>query len=305
MELKRIHRGIRFHTEPWMKSYIEKNTSLRMKAKNAFEKDFFKLMNNSVFGKTLENIRKRSNIRLLNSEEKARKMVCRPNFRHLNIFSENLAAVHLQKTKLVFDKPVYVGASILDLSKTLMYKFHYLYAKEKWKDLKLTQIIFSIKSEQKTFSRISQKMWKQRITEAIIRQIILLGITMYNRSNVITMYNRSDYPNIVKFAGLRPKLYSLKMEGKDLKKWKGVTKSVVKKELMHEDYENCLFSREEVLKKMNVIRSREHEVFSETVEKVALSAEDDKRWILEDGISTLALGHWRIPSLRFPLKIQQ
>ena len=98
LKLKKVHRGIRFRAEPWMKSYIEKNTALRMKAKNSFEKVFFKLLNYSVFGKTMENIRKRVDIRLLNDEKQARKMACRPNFKHLTIFDENLAVVHLQRT---------------------------------------------------------------------------------------------------------------------------------------------------------------------------------------------------------------
>ena len=111
------------------------------------------------------------------------------------------------------------------------------------------------------------------------------------------MKNEAAGKNIVEFVGLRPKLYSLKMKGgKESKRCKGVTKSVVKKEITHEDYRNCFFSGKEVLKKMNVIRSREHEIFSETVEKVALSSslKMTRYLILEDEMETLAWGHWRI-----------
>ena len=137
MRLLRVHRGIRFKEEAWMKSYIEKNTALRIKAKNSFDKDFFKLMNNSVFGKTMKNIRKRVDVKLVNSRGKARKFASLPNYKHCTIFDENLAAIHLQRTNLLFDKPFYVEMCILDSSKTLMYGFHYNYAKKKWKDLKL------------------------------------------------------------------------------------------------------------------------------------------------------------------------
>ena len=115
MRLLRVRRGIRFKEKAWMKSYVEKNTALRMKVKNSFEKDFFKLMNNSVYGKTLECIRERVDVRLLNSREKAVKFVSLPNYKHCTIVDENLAAVHLQRTELTFDKPVYVGMCILDL----------------------------------------------------------------------------------------------------------------------------------------------------------------------------------------------
>ena len=120
LKLTKIHRGIKFEESAWLKPYIDLNTNLRAKATNDFDKDFFKLMNNSVFGKTMENIRNRVDIRLVTREEQAKKLTCRPNYQHHTIFSKNLVAVHMKKVSLKFDKPVYLGMSILDLSKTLM-----------------------------------------------------------------------------------------------------------------------------------------------------------------------------------------
>ena len=108
--------------------------ALRTVAKNEFEKDFFKLMNNSVFGKTMEKIKNRVDIKLVNNKKQAEKLSAKPNFNHCNIFSEDLVAIHMKKTKLVFNKPVYLGMCILDLSKTLMYDFHYSYIKQKYGD---------------------------------------------------------------------------------------------------------------------------------------------------------------------------
>ena len=125
LKLTKIHRGITFEESAWLKPYIDLNTDLRAKATNDFEKDFFKLMNNSVFGKTMENIRNRVDIRLVTRESQAKKLTCKPNYQHQSIFSKNLAAVHMKKVSLKFNKPVYLGMSILDLSKTLMYDFHY------------------------------------------------------------------------------------------------------------------------------------------------------------------------------------
>ena len=104
LELTRIHRGIKFEESEWLKPYIDMNTKLRTKGNIDFEKYFFKLMNNSVFGKTMENIRNRVNIKLVNDREKAKKLTAKPNFKHLNIFCEELIAVHMKKTSLIFNK---------------------------------------------------------------------------------------------------------------------------------------------------------------------------------------------------------
>ena len=112
LKLTKIHRGIKFKESQWLEKYISLNTDLRTKAANDFEKDFFKLMNNSVFGKTMENIRNRVDIKLISDKSKAEKLSAKPNFKHCNIFSEDLITIHMKKTKLVFDKPVYLGMCI-------------------------------------------------------------------------------------------------------------------------------------------------------------------------------------------------
>ena len=135
LKLTKIHRGIKFKESKWLEKYIDKNTKLRAEVKeNEFKKDFFKLMNNSVFGNTMENISNRVDIELVNDKIKAEKLAAKPNFKHCDIFSENLVSVHMKKTNLFFNKPVYLGMCILDLSKTLMYDFHYNYIKKKYGD---------------------------------------------------------------------------------------------------------------------------------------------------------------------------
>ena len=134
LKLTHIHRGIKFEESQWLEKYITLNTNLRTEAKNEYEKDFFQLMNNSVFGKTMENIRNRVNIKLVNDKKQAEKLSAKLNFNHCNISSKDLVAIHMKKTKLDFNKPVYLGMCILDLSKTLMYDFHYNYIKQKYGD---------------------------------------------------------------------------------------------------------------------------------------------------------------------------
>ena len=131
---KKVHRVIQFNQEAWLKPYIGMNTKLRTEAKNEFEKDFFKLMNNSVFGKTMENVRKHGDIKLVTTNEKRNKLVWKPKYHTTKYFSENLLAIEMRKTKIIMNKPVYLGQAILDISKTLMYEFWYDYIKPKCED---------------------------------------------------------------------------------------------------------------------------------------------------------------------------
>ena len=125
LKVTKVHRVLEFSQSPRLKSYIDLNTEKRKEAKNPFEKDFFKLMNNSVFGKTMENLRRRVDVRLVTNEETLLKHTSEPSFVSSKIFNENLMAIHKVKEVLKLDKPIYVGSSILDISKTLMYDFHY------------------------------------------------------------------------------------------------------------------------------------------------------------------------------------
>ena len=112
LKITKFHRGIKFEESAWLEEYTNLNTKLRIEAKqsgNNFEVDIFKLMNNSVFGKTLENIRNRVDIRLITSDKVAQKLEAKRNYDCYTIFDENLIAVHMKKTKLYFNKPVYLG----------------------------------------------------------------------------------------------------------------------------------------------------------------------------------------------------
>ena len=299
LKVKKIHRGIKFREEPWMRSYIELNTSLRTKGKNDFEKDFFKLMNNSVFGKTMENIRNRVDVKLVNNRGAAEKLSAKPNFEKATIFDEGLVAIHMKRTKLTFNKPVYCGMAILDLSKSLMYDFHYGYILPKYgKNQKLLftdtdSLCYEIETED-FYKDISGDVEKGFDTSNFSKDHPS-GIQGKNKKVPGMMKDEAGGKIIEEFVGLRAKLYSYKMfEGKEEKKCKGIKKSVIKKNISHEDYKECLFSGASQMRKMNVIRSRRHEIFSETVNKIALSANDDKRIILEDKISTLSYGHYKI-----------
>ena len=125
MRCTKIHRILEFTQSRWLAPYIEKNTQLRARATSGFEKDFFKLLNNSVFGKTMENVRQRQDIRLVTDPVQGLKLASRPTFQSFKIVNENLTVVKLMRTHIIMNKPTYIGMCVLDLSKLLMYDFHY------------------------------------------------------------------------------------------------------------------------------------------------------------------------------------
>ena len=116
LKLKKIHRIIEFNQKEWLKPYIDLNTELKKAATNDFEKDLFNLMNNSVFGKTMENIRKHKDIKLVTTDKKRSKLVSDLNYHTTNLISEDLSIIEMKKTKVKMNKPIYLGLSILEIS---------------------------------------------------------------------------------------------------------------------------------------------------------------------------------------------
>ena len=315
LKITHIHRGIKFEESDWMKSYIDLNTRLRAKAENEFEKEFFKLMNNSVYGKTIENLRKRVNVTLVNSEKNAQKLTAKPNFKKCTIFTKNFCAIEMRKTQIYFNKPMYLGMCILDLSKISMYDFHYNYIKPKYNER--AKLLFtdtdSLAYEIQTddFYRDISPDVQAKFDTSNFSQNHPSGILTGANKKVIGMFKDEAGGKIIKeFVGLRAKLYSYKMfvskEEKEkckrekkalkteVKKCKGVKESVIKTSITFDDYKKCLFDGKPEYRQMMTFRSRKHEIFTEEVNKVALSANDDKRIILPNKINTLAYGHYSL-----------
>ena len=302
LKITKVHRGISFNQSPWMEPYIRKNTELRKTAANSFEKDFFKLMNNSVFGKTIENIRKRQNIVLVDNRAKAVKLTSQPNFDRATIFDENLIAVHMKKTEVFFNKPVYVGKAILDLSKTLMLDFHYNYILKKYPRRKgdghkRAELLFT--DTDSLMYLIHTEDFYKDISKDIKTKFDTSDYLPNHPSGILTGVNKKVIgmfkdevagKQITHFVGLRPKLYSFKVEDQNaIKKCKGIKKNVVKRGVSFDDYVNCLFYGKNQMRSMKIIRSENHIIYSKEVNKVALSNEDDKRKMTKDKVNTKAI----------------
>ena len=276
---------IEFNQSAWLKPYTDFNTELRKKVKNDFEKDFFKLMNNAVFGKTMENIRKHKDMKRLTNEKDYLKNLMKPNFKSGVFFGENLMGCEMGKIKVVMNKPLYLGQAILDLSKIVMYKFHYDYMKPKYgKNLKLCYMntdsfVYHIKTEdfyEHIAGDVKERFDTSGYSEKDARPLSI-GL---NKKVIGLMKDEFGGKIMTEFVALRPKLYAYrKLDGKEDKKCKGIKKCVVEKTLGCNDYKECLFNSvgKSIYSSQLMFRNRNHEVHMVEVNKVALNRDDDKR----------------------------
>ena len=311
MVVTKIHRIISFTQSRWLKPYIDFNTEQRQKAANDFEKDFFKLMNNAVFGKTMENIRKHMDVKLVPDGRKFNRLTSKPNFKSFKIFSNDLVAVNMAKTKIKLIKPTYVGMSILDLSKTFMFAFHYDKIKQRYGDnakLLMTDtdsLVYHIKTED-VYEDMLQE-WDAYDTSEYPTSHKLFSVK--NKRVLGKMKDEYKGSPIKEFIGLRPKMYSiLEADGYEKKTAKGIAKRTSAK-IHHARYLHTLYNEVSTSVTFNQIKSIMHEVFTVKATKAGLSPYDDKRYILDDGVSTLAFGHHRITNVETrsfpPLEVEK
>ena len=240
LELKKIHRIIEFNQEAWLKPYIDMNTKLRKTAKNDFEKDLFKLINNSVFGKTMENIRKHRDIKLVTTDKKRSKLVSETNYHTINLISEDLSIIEMKKTKVKMNKPIYLGLSILEIIKILMYEFWYDYMKPKYGNnvtlcyMDTDSFIMNIKT--KDFYEDIANDVKNRFDTSNyeVNSPLPMG---KNKKIIGLMKDELGGKIITEFITLRPKTYSyLTDDGKEDKKAEGTKKCIIKKMIKFNDY---------------------------------------------------------------------
>ena len=294
LKVTKVHRILEFNQSPWLKQYIDFNTNKQKNEKNTSEKDFFKLMNNSVFGKTMENLRKRVDVRLVTDEKKLTKLTSKPTYVSSKIFNENLVAVHKIKETLTLNRPAYVGMCILDLSKTLMYDFHYNYIKNKYdnKDKLLftdtDSLTYEIEAED-----IYKDFWNDK--DKFDNSDYSESSPYFDKTNKKVIGKFRDEAAgvpICEVVGLRSKMYSyIKDNQSGGRTAKGIKKNVIKNDLKHENYKKTLIENKQMYHKMKTIRSQNHKLGSYEINKVSPSCFDDKRYILDNGHESYAYGH--------------
>ena len=271
------------------------NSELRTLAKNDFDKDFFKLMNNVVFRKTMENIRKHRDIKLVTTDKKRNKLVSESNYHTINYISEDLSIIEMNKTKVKMNKPIYLGLSILGSSKLLMYEFWYDYMKPKYgNNVKLSYMdtdsfIMNIKTED-FYKDIANDVEKRFDTSNYeVKRLLPTG---KNKKVIGLMKDELGGKIVTEFVTLRPKIYSyLTDDCKEDKKAKGTKKCVIKRMSKFNDYKMCLVKNEVILKSQQRFKSKGHDVYTENINKIALSNNDDKRIVSSDKITSYPYGY--------------
>lgn len=299
--LKKVHRVLKFNQAPWLEPYILLNTQQRTIATNDFEKNLYKLMSNAVYGKTMENVRSRVDIKIKSAwhgRYGAAQLIARPNFKKRTIFSENCVAIEMEKTSIKMDKPIAIGMCVLDISKVVMCEFHYDHMKQKYHEnveilyTDTDSFVYRIECED-YYSDMNEDLHLYDTSDFPLENIY--NIPRTNKKVPGLMKDENNGKCMTEFVGLRSKMYSVRVDKKDaMKKAKGVKKYVLNKKINFNDYLDCIFKNCIIAHDQNSIRSKSHQVFTIQQKKIALSGKDDKRYILENGITTLPWGHYSL-----------
>jgi hypothetical protein len=297
MELEHTYRVLEFEQSRWLRKYIDFNVERRRQASTKFEQDMSKLFMNGFYGKTIERVRHRLNILLINSDVRLKKLIAKPTCQEFKIINEDLAMVKMAKKTMLQNKPIYVGFSILDLSKHHMYNFHYNHILPYFGGR--VSLCFTDTDSLLYYFQVNT------IDDYMHDNAHLFDTSNYPTSH--PLYSRSNEKKIgcfknetagispQEFVALRPKCYSILLSKNDSKRTcKGVKRGFVSKHMRHNMYLRTLRNHVKASATFQNIRSKNHVVQTVEITKYALSAADDKRYILECGEKTLAYGHHRI-----------
>ena len=306
LKLKKIHRVLSFAQSRWLESYIAFNTLQRTLTKSNFGKDFFKLLNNSVFGKTQENLRNRINVEIVTDRKTALKRVSKPIIKRSYAIHEDLVVMESYVTKLILNKPIYVGFTVLEISKLWMYSFHYRQMLQWFNDIDLCftdtdSLLYLIRGQCPYTVMEEHKEWFDNSDYPFDHPLYDVA----NKKKLGLMKDELFSLCLEEFIGLRPKCYSLLFNGQvknnkvinydqaEKQIAKGTKKMVKKRYIRHEHYRDVVTNLSQLYVKQNSIRSIQHDIGTFHQTRVALTAYDTKRWIEDDGIHTLAYGHYK------------
>jgi hypothetical protein len=244
----------------------------------------------------MENVRKHRNVELCHQQKRVKKLSAKPTYLTHRIFSEDLVGVELSRAKVTLNKPVYCGMTVLDYSKYLMYNFYYNHLKVVYGQnlqLQLTDtdsFLFSVETDD-IFDDVKENLEFYDTSDFPPNHELHSNL---NKKVMGKFKFETGEKCISEFVGLRSKMYSFRCGEKVEKKAKGIKKATVARDLTLGTYKQALFSESQIMSSMTHIRSDAHLLHAETIHKVGLSCFDDKRYLMEDGISSLAYGHYSI-----------
>jgi len=302
LKVTKIHRILSFTQKPWLKPWIDLCNAQRRAARSEFESDLAKLQANATFGKTLEQVRHRVNIRLIADPNRAMKAIAKASFRQSEIVNPELVMVRAARTKVKLCKPIAVGFAILELSKHIMYTFYYDHLKARYGDR--CSLLFtdtdSLCCEIQTANLYADMGDSLDLYDTSNFSPDHPQYSMLNRRVLGKFKSETGSTPPREFVGLRAKMYSLHVPSapkKSFIKVKGVQKHYVRKNVRHSNFLNVLRKVEKNMTcKFRGFRSTNHVVNTVEISKLCLCAFDDKRYVLEDGIHTLAYGHRSLTS---------
>ncbi|GFR23278.1 c2H2-type domain-containing protein [Trichonephila clavata] len=293
--LKKIHRILGFKQENWLESYVGFNNEKRMSTQYKFEKDLFKLMNNAWFGKSLQNPRKRVNIEGAFNLKQCKKKLSSPLLEYFKIINENFAIFKLMKRNLHLDKPIYIGFTILELSKLHIYKLYYNYFKQYYgeKCSLLYTDTDSLYLEIKAHNVYTEV--KNNFSDIMDYSNYPKDHDLFNLSNegrLGALKNETCEP-IKEFVALKCKMYCMVFGDNSKKTAKGLKKSCVQ-DLNAELYKSVLNERLFLRHKQNILVTKDHDIKTVTQNKIGLTPFYDKKYLLDDGINCYPFGHYAI-----------
>ena len=290
LSLRKVHKIIKYRQKRWLKPYIDFNSNKRSQSVNNFEKDFYKLKNNALFGKCMEDVRKRMNYKLITDENKLTKLISSPYFNSRDIINEEIVGVHMLKSKVTLDKPIFVGQAVLDYSKLEMYNLYYkiLPRCPLIKKLQLVggdtdSFFLTIATDMHiTLSDVFHNLAQHIDTSNYPQSHPLYSAT--NKAKLGCFKDETGGQTLEEMILLRPKMYSMKYKESDIsiKRAKGISKHVVR-HIRHSEYLEAYHDKKTTRVQMTILRSKQHTIHTTTFNKRALSAWDDKRlWLSEN-----------------------
>jgi hypothetical protein len=290
MKLKKIKKVLAFKQEAFLKKYISTCTELRKKSKTEFGKNLWKLFANAVFGKFIENSRNYLNVDFCLTEKKCKKLVSKPNFASLKIISEDLVLVFSKQPKVLLMKPYAVGFTILERAKEFMYQQFYEVIRPNLGNCEVMM------SDTDSFL-LACKSYAP--TENLDKLKHILDYSNYpsthkkyntNNENKLGFWkNENKGKEMVAYCGVRSKSYAEKFKDNYAVKCKGVTKAG-RNEMRFENFVMCVKTLTKLDVNQHHIRSRNHSIKTIAVNKIAFSSFDDKRYLMQCGVHSVAYG---------------